>query len=180
MEGYRLTAVSLRDVSAEKWRDALEQLFLHDAHRCRSAGGRRGSGAAPSPRRPPPSGLTSSPRSSSGRSAIYRTLVLAERGELVLEPAPRLRAAELLADLAALFSGTRRFRERRLAVASRPPTSSSVTDASILLRVLEHGRNGLEGLGAGRRGPCIACSAIRGEALFQVHNAGVMAAHVQA
>jgi len=181
VEGYRLTAVSLRDVSAEKRRDALEQLFLHDVLntvagiRGWSARLRRGSvpAAAASER------IDQLTVQLEREIRDHRTLVLAERGELVLERAP-VRAAELLADLAALFSSHRAARERRLAVAPAPADLVLETDASILLRVLVNMVvNGLEASAPGGE-VRIACSAIRGEALFQVHNAGVMAAHVQA
>ena len=90
VEGYRLAAVSLRDVSAEKRRDALEQLFpaRRAQHRCRdrrwSARLRRGSvpAAAASERidqlhRAARAGDPRSPHARPGRAR-----------RLVLEPAP--------------------------------------------------------------------------------------------
>ncbi len=181
VEGHRLTAVSLRDVSAEKRRDALEQLFLHDV--LNTVAGLRGwsarlrHGSVPA--------AAASERIDQLTAQLereirdHRTLVLAERGELVLEPAP-VHAAELLADLAALFSSHQAARERRLVVSPAPADLVLETDASILLRVLVNMVvNGLEASAPGGE-VRIACSASREVARFQVHNAGVMPAAVQA
>ena len=95
-------------------------------HRCRDPRVVGGSGAAPSPRRPPPSGSTSSPRSfragdpRSPHARPGRARRARARARLVL-------AAELLADLAA---PPRTRRPRPLAVAPAPADLVLETDAS--------------------------------------------------
>jgi hypothetical protein len=136
VEGHRLTAVSLRDVSAEKRRDALEQIFLHDV--LNTVAGLRGWTARL--RRGTVQATAASERIDQLTAQLereirdHRALVLAERGELVLSGARR--AADVLADLGAVFSSHGVARERRLALAPAPADLVLETDAPILLRVL--------------------------------------------
>lgn len=181
IDGHRFTAVSMRDVSAEKRRDALEQLFLHDV--LNTVAGLRGWAARM--RRGTADPAAASERMDQLSAQLereirdHRALVAAERGLLVVEP-DSVRAADVLADLAAIFASHRAARDRRLAVAPAPAELVVVTDASILLRVLANMVvNALEATppdGVVR----VACDARRGgEVVFEVHNAELIPLDVQ-
>jgi signal transduction histidine kinase len=180
VEGHSLTAVSLRDVSAEKRRDALEQLFLHDV--LNTVAGLRGWAARL--RRGAAQAATASARIDQLTARLereirdHRALVLAERGELVLEPAPA-RVADVLADLGAVFSSHGVARERRLVLAPAPADLAVETDTSILLRVLVNMVvNALEATAPGGE-VRVAASGSHGDVHFQVHNAGEIPPTVQ-
>lgn len=181
IEGHRLTAVSLRDVSAEKRRDALEQLFLHDV--LNTVAGVRGWAARL--RRDAAQAATAAARIDHLTARLereirdHRALVLAERGELVPEPAP-VRVADVLADLGAIFSSHAAARERRLALAPAPAELALDTDVSILLRVLANMVvNALEATAPGGE-VRVAAGESEGGVRFQVHNAGRIPPAVQA
>ena len=180
VEGHRLTAMSLRDVSAEKRRDALEQLFLHDV--LNTVAGLRGWTARL--RRGTVQATAASERIDQLTAQLereirdHRALMLAERGELVLEPAPVL-AADLLANLGAVFSSHSVARERRLSFAPAPANLVLETDAPILLRVLVNMVvNALEATAPGGE-VRVAASGSQDHVRFQVHNAGEIPATVQ-
>jgi signal transduction histidine kinase len=180
VDGHRLTAVSLRDVSAEKRRDALEQLFLHDVLntvaglRGWAARLRRGAAQAAAAER-----IDQLTARLEREIRDHRALVLAERGELVLEPAP-VRVADLLADLGAVFSSHGAARERRLVLSPAPADLALETDVSILLRVLANMVvNAFEATAPGGE-VRVAASGNRHEVHFQVQNAGEIAPAVQA
>ncbi|WP_242342517.1 sensor histidine kinase [Anaeromyxobacter terrae] len=181
VEGHRFTAMSLRDVSAEKRRDALEQLFLHDV--LNTVAGLRGWAARVRRGTVQPAAAFERMDQLTGQLEReirdHRALLLAERRLLVLEPAP-VRASDLLAELEAVFSSHAAARERRLAIAPAPAELVLHTDASLLLRVLVNMvMNGLEASPSGGE-VRVACGAAGGEATLKVHNAGVIPPEVQA
>lgn len=180
VDGHAFTAVSLRDVSAEKRRDALEQLFLHDV--LNTVAGLRGWAARL--RRGTVQPAAAFERMDQLTAQLereirdHRALLLAERGLLTLEPRP-VRVADLLAELDAVFSFHAAARERRLAIGAPPGDLVVETDAALLLRVLVNMVvNGLEASPPGGE-VGVSCSAAGGEATLEVHNAGVIPPEVR-
>lgn len=183
VEGVSFTVLSLRDVSAEKRRDALEQVFFHDV--LNTVAGLRGWATLLR------SGRTDVARASERIDWLsrqiereirdHRDLVLAESGALV--PAPvRMVCAELLRDVEAIFSSHLAARDRTLSVEVAPPDLELVADPSLLLRVLVNMvRNALEATAAGGTVRVRAArehdadDAVR----FVVHNQAAMPPEVQ-
>lgn len=177
--GGRFTVVSLRDISAEKRRDALEQVFFHDvlntvaglvgwAQLARQAGGH--------PRAAERLGFLAGQVEREIKD--HRALVLAERGALV--PEPRVfRLAAVLEDVAAIFSGHPVARERRL-VLDAAGDVELVSDRTLLLRVVVNMvRNALEATDAGGEVRLWSEAGPR-EVAVHVHSARPMAPEVQA
>jgi signal transduction histidine kinase len=179
--GHRFTILSLRDVAAEKRRDALEQVFFHDV--LNSVAGLRGWAQR-----------LRSPTADHGRAADridhlsrhvereirdHRALMLAERGALV-PAAARVAVARVLEDLAAVLSSHACAEGRTLAISTPPPDEALETDAALLLRVLVNmTRNALE---ATPEGGTVEVAYVRtpGGARFEVRNPGAMPPEVQA
>jgi signal transduction histidine kinase len=180
VEETRFTVVSLRDVSSERRREALEQIFFHDvlntvaglrawAHRLRQPG--------------------DAPRANERIAFLsgqlereildHRALVRAESGTLVPERAP-LRTVALLRDVAIVFDGHPAARDRRLDLGPPADDVELVSDRALVLRVLVNMvRNALEATppgGAAR----LACERERRAVRLLVHNEGVIAPEVQA
>jgi signal transduction histidine kinase len=181
VEQTRFTVVSLRDISSEKRRQVLEQIFFHDvlntvsglrgwSYRLRRAG--------------------ADVRGASERIDFltgqlereirdHRALLFAESGTLAPERAP-LRTGALLHDVASVFAGHSVARDRQLDVGPPADDVELVSDRSLLLRILINMvRNAFEASAAGgavRLGCERDTLAVR---LF-VHNEGVIAPEVQA
>ncbi|HYG70351.1 MAG TPA: ATP-binding protein, partial [Anaeromyxobacteraceae bacterium] len=182
VDGGRFTVVSLRDISAQKRREVLEQVFFHDV--LNTAAGLRSS-----------AWLLQKPNADHRRHGErvdrlarqlereirdQRALVLAENGALVPERVP-VRPREILRNVADGFAGQPAALDRRLELATEGPDHALATDPALLVRVLSNMvRNALEATPAG--------GAVRvwwdggqDRALrFAVHNAGAIAPEVQA
>jgi signal transduction histidine kinase len=181
VEGHAFTVVSLRDVSSEKRRDALEQIFLHDV--LNTVAGLRGwvsrlqSGKGDPGRHA--ERIETLTRQLEREIRDHRALVLAEQGTLVAATS-LVRAADLLADLELVFATHWAVRDRRLLVERVAPEVDLETDPGLLLRVLVNMvANALEATPAGGE-VRVRCAADGGAVTFAVHNAGVMPPEVQA
>jgi len=180
VEETRFTVVSLRDISSEKRREVLEQVFFHDV--LNTVAGLRGWAQ----RLQRPGGDV--PRAS-GRVEFlagqiereirdHRALRLAENGTLVPERAP-IRTGELLADVAAVFSGHPAALERGVELGPRADDVELASDRALLLRVLVNMvRNALEATPPGGV-VRVACEREGRSVRLLVHNAGVIAPDVQ-
>jgi signal transduction histidine kinase len=180
VEEARFTVVSFRDISSEKRRAVLEQVFFHDV--LNTVAGLRG--WAELLRRP-----GSDVEKASGRVDFlarllereivdHRTVLLAERGALGTQLAP-LRAGEALADLLAVFGEDPLTRDRRLELDPAADDVALVTDRALLLRVLVNmARNALEATSPGRA-VRVGCARDGQGAHLWVHNAEVIAPDVQ-
>jgi signal transduction histidine kinase len=192
VEGRSFTVLSLRDISAEKRREALEQIFFHDL--LNTVAGLRG--WALRLHRPEADHARAGQRIDLLSRQLereirdHRALLLAERGALVPSPV-RVHPAELLHDLELVFSSHAAARGRRLVV--EPPPAGVVlwADPALLLRVLVNMvRNALEASAQGEavrvwceRGTAAAAAGDEPERevlRLRVHNAAVMPPEVQA
>jgi signal transduction histidine kinase len=109
----------------------------------------------------------------------HRSLLLAESGALVAERSP-FRTAELLRDVASVFSGHPAARERRLEIGPPAEDVELSTDRSLLLRVVVNMvRNALEATAEGGA-VRLACAREERAVRVLVHNEGVIPPEVQA
>jgi signal transduction histidine kinase len=187
MEDAQFTVVSLRDISAEKRRQALEQVFFHDV--LNTVMGLRGWTTR---LRGPSCDLQ---RAVERLDVLggqlereirdHRDLVEAEKGTLAVTPEP-VACLELLRELEGLFASHPAARDRRLVVELAPADLELQTDRSLLRRVLVnmvrnafeaiapggavHLRAAVESGGRGATGPWVR---------FSVHNQGEIPADVQ-
>lgn len=179
VEGTRFTVVSLRDISSEKRREALEQIFFHDVLntvaglRAWSQRVRRSGGGPASERLEFLSGRLE-------REILdHRALLLAESGALVPERSP-LRTGELLRDVAAVFSGHPVARDRGLEIGPAADDAELVSDRSLLLRVvINMVRNAFEATSAGGV-VRLSCERDGAAVRLLVHNEAEIAPEVQA
>ncbi len=146
IEDRRFTVVSLRDISSEKRREALEQIFFHDVLNT-VTGLRSWTTLLQRPgtdHRRAGERVELLSRQLEREIRDHRALVLAESGALVPNPA-RVRVADLLRDLDAIFASDFAAQGCRLQL---EPVASEVeleSDPSLLLRVLVNMvRNALE------------------------------------
>jgi signal transduction histidine kinase len=154
LEGEPCTIVALRDISGEKRRQALEQMFLHDL--ANTVSGLRGWAARLRQARPgEPIGLRAAQRIDllSGQLEReiddHRALVLAESGVLTASPRS-LRAADVLGDVETVFSFHPAGEGKRLEIEAPPPELEVWSDPALLVRVLVNMvRNALEASAAG-------------------------------
>jgi hypothetical protein len=181
VEQVPFTVVSFRDISSEKRREVLEQVFFHDV--LNTVAGLRGWAE-----------LLRRPGSDVGRASArvdllarqvereiqdHRTLLLAESGTLVPEAAP-VRTGALLADVVAALAEDRVAKDRRLELEQGSEDVELRSDRALLLRVLLNmARNALE---ATAPGGAVQVSSARevGAARLSVRNAGVIPPDVQA
>ncbi|BDG10021.1 sensor histidine kinase [Anaeromyxobacter paludicola] len=180
VEGAPFTVVSLRDISSEKRREVLEQVFFHDV--LNTIGGlqgwarllQRGGDVAKASDR-----LVFLSDHVAQEIRDHRSLLLAESGRLLPEELP-LRANDLLRDVEKVSSGHSAARGRRIEVAPAPGEPELATDRSLLARVLVNMvRNALEASPeAGVVG--LACDSEPDGVRFSVRNEGVIPPHVQA
>jgi signal transduction histidine kinase len=182
VEDETFTVVSLRDISAQKRREVLEQVFFHDV--MNTVSGLRGWAlllqrpGADTRRAGERIDLLS--RQLEREIRDQRALLHAEHGTLVPEPV-RVRPDELLGNVADLFAGHPVSRERRLEIAVEGPELELTTDPTLLVRVLANMvRNALEATPAGGRVRAWWEAAREGAVRFAVHNAGAIAPDVQA
>jgi signal transduction histidine kinase len=180
ISGERFTVVSLRDVSAEKRREALEQVFLHDV--LNTVQGIRG--WTHHLRRPAADvhraaeRLDGLSRQLEREVRDHRALVLAEQGTLVPEHA-EVRAGEILDELEGVFAQHAVAQDRRLVV-ERSPGLVLETDRALLVRVLVNMvRNALEATPPGGT-VRVACDAGTARVRFTVHNEGAIPPAVMA
>jgi CheY-like chemotaxis protein len=145
--GQHLTAFVLQDIGAEKRRDVLEQVFLHDF--LNSLGGLEGwtrllQEVDPQSAAQEILALTQSLKED---VLAHRTLVEAERGELA--PRKRLiRADEVLEQLRHVFASHAASDGRQLAVETASDQATLFTDRALLVRVLVNMvKNALEATG---------------------------------
>jgi signal transduction histidine kinase len=191
IEGRTFTVLSLRDISSEKRRDALEQVFFHDV--LNTVGGLLGWAArlqrTDVDHRRAGERIDALSRQLEHEIRDHRALMLAEGGALV--PKSELtRADDLLRDLEGIFSSHAVARGRLLAIEPAAAELELHTDRSLLLRVLVNmTRNALEASVDGGT-VRVRCDAIGlrpgreplpGAALrFSVHNDGAIPPEVQA
>ncbi|HET9551370.1 MAG TPA: ATP-binding protein [Anaeromyxobacteraceae bacterium] len=182
VEGRAFTVVSLRDVSGEKRRESLEQLFFHDV--LNTVAGLRG--WAWRLKRPGADVARAGERVDRLSRQLereirdHRALVLAEQGELV-PSLERVRVADLLAELELLVSGHDAARDRRLEIAPVDEALELDTDPALLGRVLVNmTRNALEASPPGGVAR-VSCEPVgAGEGLrFAVRNDGVIPPEVR-
>ncbi|HEX9289737.1 MAG TPA: HAMP domain-containing sensor histidine kinase [Anaeromyxobacteraceae bacterium] len=181
---HQLTVLSLRDISSEKRRQALEQIFFHDV--LNTITGLRGwtellqvsGGRHPSA----PERIQVLSRHIEREVRDHRALVLAENGSLVphLE---RVRGSEILRDIDAVFATHSVARDRRIE-AHLAADVELETDRCLLARVLVNMvRNALEATepgGAIRIEVGAPVAPGSDDVRFTVWNDGVMPAEVQA
>ncbi|BDG04024.1 sensor histidine kinase [Anaeromyxobacter oryzae] len=178
--GEPFTVLSLRDISSEKRRDALEQVFFHDL--LNTVAGLRG--WADHLRRP----AADVPRATERLDALsrqlereirdHRALILAEAGTLVPQRGAAA-AAAVLEEVEAVFVRHAVARDRTLEIGGAPRLELE-TDRGLLVRVLVNMvRNALEATPPGGT-VRVACEAWSGGVRFAVHNAGAIPPAVQA
>jgi signal transduction histidine kinase len=182
IEGERFTVVTFRDVSADRRRQALEQVFFHDL--LNTASGIRGWAwhlARPgADLRKAGERLESLSRQLEREIRDHRALVLAEEGALAPAAAP-VEADELLEELRATFGHHAAARDRTLEVEAAPAGVSVETDRTLLARVLVNMvRNALEATAPGGTVRVRCERGALGGARFSVHNGGAMSPEVQA
>ena len=138
IDGKDYTVVSLRDISHEKRRQALERVFFHDilntlsalanwTHLLNHASGERQDHARER--------VTRLVSQLEREIQLQRTLLDAEQGTLRPQRITVAPAA-LLADLQGMFADIHAARQRRLIVEDRCPGVELVTDPVLLVRVL--------------------------------------------
>jgi signal transduction histidine kinase len=192
VDDRRYTVLSLRDISGEKRREALEQIFFHDV--LNTVAGLRG--WALRLRRPEADHARAGERIDHLSRQLereirdHRALLLAETGALVPNPA-RVRPEDALGDLETVFSSHAASRDRRLEIEPLAAGIALWADPALLLRVLVNMvRNALEATPAGgtvevwceraARPPTGADEPEREVLRFRVRNAEAMAPEVQA
>jgi hypothetical protein len=180
VDGTRFTVVSFRDISGEKRREALEQVFFHDV--LNTVAGLRGWAdrldrpGADAPRARDRIGFLA--RRIEREILDHRALLAAERGTLVPERAP-FATGQLLADLALIFSGHPVAQDRRLEVGPPAADVPLVSDRTLLLRVLANMvRNALEATPPGGA-VGVTCAREDGAVALAVRNAGAIPPDVQ-
>jgi signal transduction histidine kinase len=180
VEDTHFTVVSFRDISAEKRREALEQVFFHDV--LNTVAGLRGwaerlQRAAMDPYACERIDFLA--RRVEREIQDHRALLLAESGTLVPQRAP-LRTGQLVREVADIFSVHPVARERRLELGPELDDVELVSDRSLLQRVVVNMvRNAFEAtLAGGVVG--LSCARVDGAVRLSVRNAGVIPAEVQA
>lgn len=182
IEGCPFTVLSLRDVSAEKRRQVLEQVFFHDV--LNTVTGLR-NWAAVLRRQPADPGRAAEridvlSRQIEREIKHHRTVTEAESGALRPEWAP-LRTGEVLEDLRAVFAEHPAARERRLELDVEVAELGLVSDRALVVRTLVNAiANGLEASPSGATVRVAVARADDGGVRFDVHSPTVMAEEVQA
>jgi signal transduction histidine kinase len=184
VNGNRFTVVAMRDISAEKRKEALEQIFFHDvlntvtglrgwaAHLVRP-----GASAAKAGER-----IDVLSRQLEREIKDHRNLVLAEAGALAPVWAP-LHARDLLFELEGVFAQHAVARDRILSLEEPSPELELTTDRALLARILVNlVKNAFEATPPGAR-VRVSCAedvpGRRGSVSFAVHNGGAIPGDVQ-
>ncbi len=181
VEDSTFTVVSLRDISSEKRREVLEQLFFHDV--LNTVAGLRGWAErmqlGPVDLSRVGERIDFLTQEIEREIGDHRAILLAENGTLAVARAP-FRTGPLLRDLAAVFSSHPAARDRRLDLGPPADDVELVSDRTLLFRVLVNMvRNAFEATASGRA-IGVGCQAQpRGVRLF-VHNDEAIAREVQA
>jgi hypothetical protein len=180
VEDTRFTVVSFRDVSAEKRREALEQVFFHDV--LNTVAGLRGwaerlqRAAADAPRATERIDFLA--RRVEREIQDHRALLLAESGTLVPQRA-RLRTGQLVREVADIFSVHPVARDRRLDLGPELDDVEIVSDRSLLQRVVVNMvRNAFEATPPGGE-VGLSCARQDGAVRVSVRNAQAMPPEVQ-
>ncbi|MGC3996742.1 MAG: sensor histidine kinase [Anaeromyxobacter sp.] len=180
VEGHTFTVLSLRDISAEKRRQVLEQIFFHDVFNTVTAL-RNWSvllQRAPDPRRPAER-LEALSRQLERELRHQRALSEAERG--TLQPQwEELSAGEVLEEVRGACAEHPLAQQRPLDLEPPPAGLALVSDRCLLARVLLNGVvNALEAAPPGGR-VWLRARAEDGGAVFEIGNEGVLAPDVRA
>lgn len=181
LEGATFTVLSLRDVSAEKRRQVLEQLFFHDV--LNTVAGLRSWSAllerAADPKRAAER-IDLLSRQIEREIRDQRALLEAENGTLAPQWSP-LDARAVQEDLAAIFAEHRLAKDRRLELDPEPPRLAFTSDRALVVRTLVNAVcNALEATPPEGAVRCWADAAPGGVVRFHVQNPGVMSDDVQA
>jgi signal transduction histidine kinase len=183
LSGAPFTAVSLRDISAEKRRDAYEQIFFHDV--LNTVAGLRGWSMRLQRTSDPEKTVAAAERIDVLSRRIerdihdHRAVVLAERGALVAERVP-VEVAAVFAELETVFASNASAEGRLLEILPLPAGARLETDPALLLRVLANmTRNALEAVPEGGR-VRVSCEREPGALRLSVWNDGVIPPAVQA
>lgn len=183
--GEPFTVVSLRDVSAERRREALEQIFFHDVlntvSALRSWAGNLGRPGVPQEK--VTDRVATISRQLEREIVDHRAVVEAERG--TLSPTfRRVAVATILADLAELYASHGVAKGRTVEVTAPPSPLELTTDLGLLSRVLGNMlKNALEATPEGgvvRIGASPSFARGLPGVRFSIHNAGEMPREVQA
>lgn len=180
IEGSRFTVVSLRDISSEKRREVLEQVFFHDV--LNTVAGLRGWAQrlqlGPVDLSRVGERIDFLTHEIEREIGDHRAVLLAENGALV--PAREsFRTGALLQDVAAVFSSHPAAGDRRLELGPPAEDLELVSDRSLLLRVLVNMvRNAFEATASGRA-VRIGCQALPGGVRLSVHNDEAIPREVQ-
>jgi len=176
LEGRDFVVLSLRDISAEKRRRALEQVFFHDL--LNTAGGLRGWAELMQMRArkdddPAMQRITALTYRLVDEVKAHRNLLEAESGILdpVIEPVP---IADVLDEVGALFANHPAAENRTLLIDPAPDGAELVTSLSLLERVLVNMvKNALEAVtDGGTVRLWYEIDEVRGTVSFLVHNPG--------
>jgi signal transduction histidine kinase len=181
IEGSRFTVVSLRDISSEKRREVLEQVFFHDV--LNTVAGLRGWAQrlqlGPVDLSRVGERIDFLTQEIEREIGDHRAVLQAEKGALV--PAREgFRTAELLHDVAAVFSSHPAARDRRLELGPPADDVELVSDRSLVMRVLVNMvRNAFEATASGRA-VRLGCWAQPHAVRISVHNEEAIPREVQA
>jgi signal transduction histidine kinase len=181
IEGTRFTVVSLRDISSEKRREVLEQVFFHDV--LNTVAGLRGWAQrlqlGPVDLSRVGERIDYLTQEIEREIGDHRAVLQAEKGALV--PAREcFRTGELLRGVAAVFASHPAARDRRLELGPPFEDAELVSDRSLVLRVLVNMvRNAFEATGSGHV-VRLGCRALSGGVRLSVHNDETIPRDVQA
>ncbi len=181
VDGTRFTVVSLRDISGEKRREVLEQVFFHDV--LNTVAGLRGWAQrlqlGPVDLSRVGERIDFLTQEIEREIGDHRAVLQAEKGALV-PSREGFRTGDLLGDVLAVFSSHPAARDRRLELGPPEDDVELVSDRSLLLRVLVNMiRNAFEATAAGRT-VRLRCQALPMGVRLAVHNDEAMERDVQA
>ncbi len=181
LDGETLTVVAIQDISHEKRRRALEQIFFHDVLNTVQNIGLNTDLMDISP--PEETGRLRAAVSQGLKRLIkeiqaQRALLSAEAGELVLSVS-RLDAPELLKETADAYEQAGVANGCRVRIDLGPDCPPFFSDRAIVLRVLENlTKNAFEAAPSGAT-ITLGCASANGGVRFWIHNPGVIAGDVQ-
>lgn len=181
-EGTEFTILSLIDISDEKRRHVLENIFFHDMNNI--LGVIIGhSELLDNPEIPDSiSESVQSIRLASDQLleevASHRSLLAAEKGDLAVSPS-NFKPASLLDEVVQLFSKSPAWRGRSIVAEKNPGDFEITTDRALLRRILcNMVKNALEATSSEEE-VGLACAKINSATVFRVHNPGYMSRSIQ-